>query len=113
MSGTERAVRTLGAPLVPPLRFWRTWRMLHSAPDVAMPATAWALLTLLLIAHATGEVAGYWRLVGDIEAQYEQFELHRLAALRREERGLMTGAAGAAPAQVPRHVESAYVNDQP
>jgi len=113
MSGAEKAARSLGAPLVPPLRFWRTWRMLHSSADVAMPVTAWALLTLLLMAHAAGEVAGYWRLVGDIEAQYEQFELHRLAGLRSDERGLMTGAAGAAPEQVPRHMEPRYVKDQP
>lgn len=97
MSGAEKAARSLAAPLVPLLRFWRTCRMLRATADVAMPMTAWALLTLLLAAHAAGEVAGYWRLVDNIEAQYEQFELHRLADLRREERALMTGAAGAAP----------------
>jgi hypothetical protein len=30
-------------------------------------------------------------MVGDIEAQYEHFELHRLECLRPDERSLMTG----------------------
>jgi hypothetical protein len=56
-----------------------------------LPFTAWLLLSLLLAAHAAGEAAGYWRVVGDIEHRYEHFELHRLECLRPDERGLMTG----------------------
>lgn len=102
MSPLEKVARSLGAPLVPPLRFWRIWQMLLATPDVAMPATAWAILTALLASHAAGEVAGYWRLVRDIEAEYEYFELHRLVGLRQDERRLMTGTAGAARGPVPR-----------
>jgi len=90
----EKATRTALAPLVPPLRFWRTFRMLRGTANVTtprMPGTAWALLPVLLISHAAGEAVGYWNLVGDIEAQYEHFELHRLECLRPDERSLMTG----------------------
>ena len=78
------------APLVPPLRLWRTARLCHNA-STRVPFTAWLLLSLLLAAHAAGEAVGYWRVVGDIEHRYEHFELHRLECLRPDERGLMTG----------------------
>ena len=90
MGAAERAVRTMLAPLVPPLRLWRTARLCHNA-STRMPFTAWLLLSLLLAAHAAGEAVGYWRVVGDIEHRYEHFELHRLECLRPDERGLMTG----------------------
>jgi hypothetical protein len=94
MPVVEKAARTALAPLVPPLRLWRTLRMLlgtTSRTRPRIPATAWALLPVLLISHAAGEAVGYWNLVGDIEAQYEHFELHRLECLRPDERSLMTG----------------------
>ncbi|MBK5297879.1 MAG: glycosyltransferase family 2 protein [Vicinamibacteria bacterium] len=91
MRVVEKAARTALAPLVPPLRLWRTWRMLSGNASASMPATAWALLPFLLITHAAGEAVGYWNLVGNIEAQYERFELHRLECLRPDERALMTG----------------------
>ena len=91
MGTVEKVARTALSPLVPPLRLWRTWRLLSGTTDLVLPARAWALLPLLLVAHAAGEAAGYWNLVGDIEAQYEHFELHRLECLRPDERGLMTG----------------------
>lgn len=95
MNVVEKAVRTALAPLVPPIRLWRTWRTLSDTADVTTPATAWVLLPALLIAHAAGEAIGYWNLVGDIEAHYEHFELHRLECLRPDERGLMTGLGSA------------------
>jgi len=79
------------APLVPPLRLWRTWRTLSGTPDLTLPPTAWLLLSALLVSHAAGEAVGYWNLVADIEARYERFELHRLECLRSDERRLMTG----------------------
>ena len=94
MPVVEKAARTALAPLIPPLRLWRTLRMLSgkaSATTPRMPGTVWALLPILLVSHAAGEAIGYWNLVGDIEALYEHFELHRLECLRPEERSLMTG----------------------
>ena len=94
MPVVEKAARTLLAPLVPPLRLWRTLRMLFGMAGLTtsrIPATTWALLPVLLVSHAAGETVGYWQLVGDIEAQYEHFELHRLECLRRDEHSLMTG----------------------
>jgi hypothetical protein len=41
------------------------------------------------VAHAAGEVAGYWRLVRDVEARYEHFELHRIVCLRPGEKTLL------------------------
>ncbi len=87
----EKALRTALAPLVPPMRLWRTWRLLSGTADLTMPPTAWVLLSALLVSHAAGEAIGYWNLVADIEARYEHFELHRLECLRSDERSLMTG----------------------
>jgi hypothetical protein len=88
----EIAARTALAPLVPPLRLWRLLRSLAAAPPAlrAVPGSAWLLVPALLVAHAAGEAAGYWRLVGDIEARYEYFELHRIECLVPHERVLMT-----------------------
>jgi hypothetical protein len=93
MRAIEKAARTALAPLVPPLRLWRTRRILAGGTSAGpvMPSTAWVLLPFLLLAHATGEALGYWNLIGDIEAQYEHFELHRLECIRPDERRLMTG----------------------
>jgi hypothetical protein len=94
MRGVEKLARTALAPLVPPVRLWRTLRLLFGKATLTtprVPATAWALLPLLLISHAAGEAVGYWNVVDDIEAQYEHFELHRLECLRADERSLMTG----------------------
>ena len=91
MGIAEKALRTALAPLVPPTRLWRTWRLLSRTADLAMPPTAWWLLSALLVSHAAGEALGYWNLVADIEARYEHFELHRLECLRSDERRLMTG----------------------
>ena len=100
MGVVEKAARTALAPLVPPVRLWRTWRMLSKTEDLPMPAAAWALLPVLLISHAAGEALGYWNLVGSIEAQYEHFELHRLECLRSEEQSLMTGPTGVCQAKM-------------
>ena len=92
--------RAMGAMEKRPGRCWRRWCRRCACggrgaccrgPGPVLPARAWALLSVLLIAHAAGEAVGYWNLVGDIEAQYEHFELHRLECLRPDERGLMTG----------------------
>lgn len=91
----EKLARTLLAPLVPPTRLWRTRRFLRGGASLVMPRSAWALLPVLLVAHAAGEAVGYWNLVTDIEGQYEHFELHRLECLRRDERRLMTGSLAA------------------
>lgn len=91
MRAAERAARTALAPLVPPLRLWRT-RRLFIGTTARVPRSAWAFLPVLLVAHAAGEVGGYWRIVPDVEMRYEHFELHRLECLRAEERTLMTGA---------------------
>ncbi len=91
MGTAERIARTLGAPLVPPLRLWR----LLSGPGYrhvarsGSPARALAVVALLLLGHAAGEAAGYWGLVGGIESRYEHFELHRLACLRAGEEALL------------------------
>lgn len=92
MPGHEKAARTVIAPLVPPLRLWRLLRSLRADPAAmrAIPWPAWLLVPGLLAAHAGGEAAGYWRLVGDIEARYEYFELHRIECLLAGERALMT-----------------------
>ena len=91
MSGIEKAGRTVLAPLVPPLRLWRTWRILGGTANPTIPRGAWLLLPVLLVAHAAGEAVGYWNLLADVEAHYEHFEMHRLECLRFEERRLMTG----------------------
>ncbi len=91
MSLVEKVARTILAPLVPPLRLWRTWQLLSGTADLTLPARAWALVPVLLVSHAAGEAIGYWNLVGDIEAQYEHFELHRFESLRPDEHRLMTG----------------------
>ena len=90
MGVVQKGARMVMAPLVPPLRLWRTWRLL-SGNSLNMPATAWLLLCALLVAHAAGEAVGYWDLVRDVESHYERFELHRLECLRSDERPLMTG----------------------
>lgn len=91
MKRGERVLRTLGAPLVPLVRFRRIRHAVRTA-DVAMRPGAWGLLWLMLGGHAMGEAVGYWMLVRGIEARYEFFELHRLECLRADERRLMTGA---------------------
>ena len=91
MPVAEKLARTVLAPLVPPLRLWRTARLLAGRWG-QVPLTAWAMLPALLAMHAAGEAIGYWHLVGGIESRYEHFELHRLECLRPDERALMTGA---------------------
>ena len=76
---------------------WRTGR------SYGAPMAGWLLVPAALAAHAAGEMVGYWRLLGNIEATYEFFELHRIACVRPEERSLMTTrgdatARSAAPA---------------
>ena len=66
---------------------------MRRAPVHGIPAAAWGMLGLLLVAHAVGEALGYWNLAGEIEARYEFFELHRLECLRDEERPLMLDGA--------------------
>jgi hypothetical protein len=90
MSLVEKLARTVLAPLVPPLRLWRTARLLAGRWGL-MPLTAWAMLPVLLAMHAAGEAVGYWHLVDGIESRYEHFELHRLECLLRDERVSMTG----------------------
>lgn len=97
MPARERAARTALAPLVPPMRVLRLLRALRAdrAALRSVPWPAWILVPALLAAHAAGEAAGYWRLVADIEARYEFFELHRIECLVPQERVLMTaGGAG-------------------
>jgi len=92
MSLVERLLRTIGAPLVPPLRCWRIARTLglRQLLNPEGPRSALLVAPVLLIAHATGEVAGYWRLVRHVEAHYEHYELHRVECVRQEERSLLT-----------------------
>jgi hypothetical protein len=92
MSLVERLLRTFGAPLVPPLRCWRIARTLgfRQLVNPDGPRAALLVAPILLIAHATGEVAGYWRLVPYVEAHYEHYELHRVECIRQEERSLLT-----------------------
>jgi hypothetical protein len=91
MGLAERVGRSLLAPLVPPLRFWRIARTLGLRRIVSSetPRAAFLIAPMLLVAHAAGEVAGYWRLVRRIESRYEHFELHRLECVRRNERSLL------------------------
>lgn len=92
MSLVERLLRTFGVPLVPPLRCWRIARTLgfRQLVNPDGPRAALLVAPILLIAHATGEVAGYWRLVPHVEAHYEHYELHRVECIRQEERSLLT-----------------------
>ena len=93
----ERVARTLLAPLVPPVRFRRMRRVASRVPEESVaPTLAWVMVPLALALHAAGEAAGYWRLVPDVEAKYEFFELQRIACVRPEERRLMTGGETAA-----------------
>jgi hypothetical protein len=66
----EKLTRSLLAPVVPPLRLWRTLRVLgpRHVLNGEAPLLAFAMLPLLLLAHAAGEVAGYWRLVQALRA---------------------------------------------
>jgi hypothetical protein len=91
MRALEKVARSVLAPLVPPLRLWRTLRALGPLQVLngEAPVLAFAMLPLLLVAHAAGEVAGYWRLVRGVEARYEHFELHRIACVRPAERALL------------------------
>jgi len=93
MSTAERVARTVLAPLVPLVRLWRLvrahWPMRRA---VGVPATGWLLVPAGLMAHAAGEVVGYWPIVRNVESKYEFFELHRIACVRPEERRLMTSA---------------------
>jgi hypothetical protein len=88
----ERFLRTIFAPLVPPLRTWRIARTLglRQLVNPDGPRAALLVAPVLLIAHATGEVAGYWRLVRHVEARYEHYELHRVECIRQDERSLLT-----------------------
>jgi hypothetical protein len=91
MGVAERLVRSLLAPLVPPVRFWRMARTLGLQPLVSpdIPRASYFLAPFVLMAHATGEVAGYWRLVRLVEARYEVYELHRTECIRPDERALL------------------------
>ncbi len=91
MGVLEKLLRSILAPLVPPLRLWRTFRVLEAghALNGEAPLLVFAMLPLLLLAHAAGEVGGYWRLVHGVEARYEHFELHRIACVRPVERALL------------------------
>ena len=91
MSFPEKLARTLLGPAVPPLRLlrmaatrWRTGR------SYGAPVAGWLLVPSGLVAHAMGEMVGYWGVLRNIEASYEFFELHRMACVRPEERSLMT-----------------------
>jgi hypothetical protein len=94
MAPGERIARSLGAPLVPALRLWRLLRSAGRLLQGGSPWQAYSLLPLLLVGHAAGEVAGYWRLVRGIEARYEHFELHRIACLRAGEEALLLNPRG-------------------
>jgi hypothetical protein len=92
MSFVERVARTIIAPFVPPIRFWRMARTLGFGRYVSpgTPRAAFIVAPVLLAIHATGEVVGYWRLLRDIEARYEHYELHRSECVQPIERPLMT-----------------------
>ena len=93
MSTAEKLARTALAPLVPPVRLWRMRRAARRVPGgLGAPVRAWLLIPVYLATHAAGEAVGYWRLVRDVEAKYERFELHRIACIRADERHLMTAA---------------------
>jgi len=88
MSRAAKLARTVLAPLVPPIRFWRMARTLgvRRLLSADMWCPVFLLGPVLLVAHASGEVAGYWRAVRHVEARYERFELRRLECVREEER---------------------------
>ena len=91
MGPVAKVARSVLAPLVPLLRMWRLMRTggYRRIVDGGSPRAALAVVPLLLVGHAAGEVAGYWRIVRDIEARYEHFELHRIACLRPGEEVLL------------------------
>ncbi len=92
MNLVERLVRTVLAPLVPPLRFWRMIRTLgfREFRDSEAPGAALLLAPVLLVIHAAGEAVGYWRFVRDIAERYEHYELHRMECVLQSERSLLT-----------------------
>ncbi len=71
MGMAERIARSIFAPLVPVLRLWRLLAAggYRRIMDGGSPARALLLVPLLLLGHAAGEVAGYWRFVSGIEAR--------------------------------------------
>ena len=91
----ERLARTIAAPLVPVVRSCRIGRTLgfHRLPSAESSRAAIFIGPVLLLMHAAGEVAGYWRLVSHIEARYHRFELHRMECLRQNERSLLIDRA--------------------
>ncbi len=98
MSGFEKFGRTVLGPAVPAVRLlrmaatrWRTGR------SYGAPIGGWLLVPAGLLAHAVGEMVGYWGVMRDVEATYEFFELHRIACVQPEERSLMTSQAPPAP----------------
>jgi hypothetical protein len=98
MSLFEKIGRTVLSPLVPPIRLWRMLRARQRMPDgMGAPLAGWLLVPAGLAAHAVGEVVGYWRIVPNVESKYEFFELHRIACVRPEERGLMTDGSRTPP----------------
>jgi hypothetical protein len=91
----ERLARTILAPLVPAVRFCRIVRTLGLRLLLRAEAGRAAILVapVLLLMHAAGEVAGYWRLVPHIESRYHRFELHRMESVQQSERSLMIDSA--------------------
>ena len=91
MTAGEKILRSVLAPLVPPVRLWRLLAAngYRRIAEGGSPPRALVIVWLLLIGHATGEVAGYWRLIRGIEGRYEHFELHRIACLRAGEEALL------------------------
>lgn len=84
----RRLTYGLGAPLIPFIRGRRILRDLRESPaDYArlvprrLPA-----ISVPLVVHALGELAGYLFGVGDAEARYAPFELYRRDQLTPQER---------------------------
>jgi len=94
MNWGTKFVRTLLAPLVPPLRVGRILRTLMSRDKFGEIGFFTALPSLLLglIAHAMGEVAGYWGDARGAEMIYRRFELDRLACVDAIDRAFLLPA---------------------
>jgi hypothetical protein len=87
----ERITRTLLAPLVPPTRLWRIARTLidrQKFADAGFVSISPSLF-IGLVAHAIGEVAGYWGDADSAEAAYRRFELERVNWVNATDRALL------------------------
>lgn len=88
-----RWLYTIGAPLIPVVRFWRILRQSRGhGPQLGVPGGVFPLITAGLVASGAGEMLGYALGSGDSQRQLCELEFHRCLHLSTKSKQRKVGS---------------------